>query len=1139
MADELLVHISAPTTRQSDELYQSLAGAYLEFEPLKTYPENARQTNASNEPALFRLSNPSAIEPGSSFQGTADTSILSTSRDSYGSFPSHLSSENAKSTADAFAQSYSDASEEDSPPPSSSRLSRLERIHRSGEGRRILRSSSAAGRRIVNQIPSSPDDADTGFIEDTQLADHDPPSQLQDSFLMISDDTSEDEPNRDQTQDDLQPVSEQDQPTDEGVTEVLVTATPDKSEAVPVRRRSMRLKGADSVAETPKITFSNSSTWARSAMAKAPEVQPESTPQAPTPGPKITKGGQSTPSFVQRTQAIDFAKLEIEVYPPEPKISTEQPGTLPCQITPTLAAIKAKDPTSFKPIQISKKPKPDDRGYWLVNCSNWTTQLQQMFWNNTCKQVASGQLGWGVTLYREGDESHRIAGSDAGTDERTLYDHTSDDEGYDGRPSGELSKNDHDILDSEDERERLLTQSEGGKGILGRKGSGVTVGKWVKDKTKARRKGGNGESSALMYEMEEGIGASSTSFRSRRSSESDEQRLLASESQRRAHRKSLLRRIGIYISIVILFVVLLAAAYNLSTPQDVIDAAAMVSNGTSLFAPTTILISLDGFRADFLYRNLTPTLNQFVQEGISPKYMMPSFPSVTFPNHYTIATGMYPEAHGVVGNTFWDPKLEQEFYYTDPKRSLQPHWWGGEPLWVTAEKQNVKAAVHMWPGSETNIQEQDIAYVDKYNGSEVLTRKVDRIMGLLDLPGSKDTGANATTPRPQLIAAYVPDVDADGHRYGPNSTEIRQTITKADSMLGYLLQGLHERNLTNIVNVVVVSDHGMATTDITRLVQLEDLIDPSELSHTDGWPLFGLRPKDPSSLHRMYNQLKNRTADNPNLDVYLRDEDMPERYHFSKNERIAPLWIVPKTGWAIVTKDEFDIEEEKKRGGVYHPRGLHGYDHEHPLMRAIFVARGPAFPHEPGSRMEPFQNIQIYNIICDSINVKPAPNNGTLRLPLKPVGLHNDDTDEASEAEEEEDPVSSYTLTSTSASTSIATSLPSSSPLPPDSNLASMSSTLDSLSSIAASASGLEDTAPTLEDPPSRPTPPSSSDGSGKDELKDKDKGGGDDEAEEEESWWEWMTHKADGVKDWVDGFIHDHVKGGKNGKGGKEGEGS
>jgi predicted AlkP superfamily pyrophosphatase or phosphodiesterase len=405
----------------------------------------------------------------------------------------------------------------------------------------------------------------------------------------------------------------------------------------------------------------------------------------------------------------------------------------------------------------------------------------------------------------------------------------------------------------------------------------------------------------------------------------------------------------------VLFVVLLAATYELSTPQEIKDAATMMSNGTSLFAPTTILISLDGFRADFLYRNLTPTLNQFIQEGISPKYMLPSFPSVTFPNHYTMATGMYPEAHGVVGNTFWDPKLEKEFYYTDPERSLQPFWWGGEPLWVTAEKQNVRTAVHMWPGSEAHIEGQAIAYVDKYNGSELLPMKTNRILDLLDAPGPKDFGAKAATPRPQLIAAYVPNVDGDGHRFGPNSTEIKQTIANADAMLGEILKGLHERNLTRIVNVVVVSDHGMATTDVSRLIQLEDLVDPAELSHIDGWPLYGLRPKNPLDLHRLYDQIKERTKDNPNVEVYLRDENMPERYHFSKSERIAPLWIIPKTGWAIVDKNEFNVEEGKAKGEVYHPRGLHGYDHEHPLMRAIFVARGPAFLHTPGSRMEPFR----------------------------------------------------------------------------------------------------------------------------------------------------------------------------------------
>ena len=421
------------------------------------------------------------------------------------------------------------------------------------------------------------------------------------------------------------------------------------------------------------------------------------------------------------------------------------------------------------------------------------------------------------------------------------------------------------------------------------------------------------------------------------------------------------------------FFILLTFVYRLSNPADSQVAAftaTAISNGTSLFAPTTILISLDGFRADFLYLNLTPTLNQFVQEGISPKYMLPSFPSVTFPNHYTMATGMYPEAHGIVGNSFWDPNLGREFYYTDPERSLQPFWWGGEPLWVTAEKQNVRTAVHMWPGSEAHIEGQQIAYVDKYNGSEMLDRKVERIMDLLDVPGPQDLGVIAGTPRPQLIAAYVPNVDGDGHRYGPNSTEIRQTISDADAMIGGILKGLQERNLTNIVNVVVVSDHGMATTDVSRMIQLEDLIDPAELSHVDGWPLYGLRPKDPKNLYPLYEKIKHEHGSNPNIEIYLR-ENMPERYHFSNNDRIAPLWIIPKAGWAIVAKSEFDVEDGKRKGEVYHPKGLHGYDHEHPLMRAIFVARGPAFPHAPGSRMKPFRMSEEVRIGCKATNSFP------------------------------------------------------------------------------------------------------------------------------------------------------------------------
>ncbi|RYN20535.1 hypothetical protein AA0112_g10681 [Alternaria arborescens] len=1192
---ELLVHISAPVTRQKDQLYRSLANAYLDFEPTRTHGDRPPQLDAdvsSQDADASRMSDPAVLNPGSSFDSNIDASFLSTGKDSYGSFPSGLSQ-----TQDNHA-------------PPSSRLARLEEIHQNWKAQvTTTPKSSAASRQRgakdwYDGEEEECEDVDTAFIEDTQEARSALQSQMPDSFEMTDEDISTDgiderhvesdeyagiftqevpldgdEPSEqmnaitreeppqsgpgsssqisweDSEEAELvaENAAQEDPPSPDAPAEPIPVAiaedtAPSRPTPLPkepatvvdrrksarlqgskgaevkslgkpkarpelefdslltrVKRRSSRLNDASKLAAPFKVPTTvasrRKSTRLEEAGAAAAAVKTHvalTPPPAPTstvarqqealrldeaPKPAVPTPQHGIESLHEADcdpgASIDLSLLPYSVLAPEPKIGITTPLTWPSQITPYLASLKTQHPSNlFQPRKKLHTPAPDTRGWW-------------------------------------------VASSDAGTDDRTLYDHTSDDEAYDGRPSGDLDERDRDILDSEDERERLLTREDGGKGILGRKGSGVKVGKWdKKSETKGRRKSGNEEASALMYEMEEGIGASSTSFRSRRSSQSDEQRLLASELQRKTRRKSLYRRMAIYVSIIVLFVVLLAATYNLSTPKDVKGAVTLVSNGTSLFAPTTILISLDGFRADFLFRNLTPTLNQFVQEGISPKYMMPSFPSVTFPNHYTMATGMYPEAHGVVGNTFWDPELQQEFYYTDPDRSLQAHWWGGEPLWVTAEKQGVRTAVHMWPGSEADILHQEIAYIDKYNGSEVLASKVDRIMSLLDTPGPRDVGAKANAPRPQLIAAYVPDVDGDGHRYGPNSTEIRKTIASADAMVGGILSGLQARNLTNIVNVIVVSDHGMATTDVTRLIQLEDLVDTKELEHTDGWPLYGLRPRDPDSLHRLYNQIKQRTRENPNVDVYLRDENMPERYHFSRNKRIAPLWIVPKTGWAIVTRDEFDVEAGKKKGQVYHPRGLHGYDFEHPLMRAVFIARGPAFPHTPGSRMDPFQNIELYNIVCDTLGLEPAPNNGTLRLPLKPVGLHDDDEDApGNENHTPEDPVPAYTIPSSSSSSS-------------STDLASMD--LNSLSSIAASASGMEDTSPSLHDPvvPARPTP---ADGS-KDELKNKE---GDKEAsegaeKEKESWWEWLTHKADGVKDWVDGFVHDHVPGGK-----EEGQGN
>ncbi|KAI0995405.1 putative pyrophosphatase/phosphodiesterase [Podosphaera aphanis] len=517
-----------------------------------------------------------------------------------------------------------------------------------------------------------------------------------------------------------------------------------------------------------------------------------------------------------------------------------------------------------------------------------------------------------------------------------------------------------------------------------RKHQGRDEGKMESSRVKVEEDG------SLMFEMEEGVLKTEiltpSSSDNEENIESDRQGLLGLHevrNQRNRWRTWSLK----YFLIAAGLSLLVVLVWKISLDQKTKSHQNLLSNGTALFAPTTILISLDGFRADFLQRGITPRLNTLVKEGVSPHYMRPSFPSVTLPNHYTMVTGLHPESHGIVSNNFWDEKLKEEFSFTHPS-AMETKWWHGEPIWVTAEKQGVKTAVHMWPGSEAHIMGIDPSYLDRYNGKLPLQDKAKRVLELLDKPG-KENGA-AEDRRPQFIAAYVPNVDVDGHKYGPNSTEIRTTIAEVDHMLDNIFVGLEQRNLTNIVNVVIVSDHGMATTDISRMIQLEDLIDINKIQQIDGWPLYGLHPK--GDLIELYKALSESTSSNENYDVYLRDKNMPKRYHFSNNHRIAPLWIIPKTGWAIVTKKDFDIEDSKAKGLQYHPRGLHGYDNEHPLMRAIFIARGPAFPQAPHTRLEPFQNIEVYNIICDSLKLAPRPNNGTIRLHSLPISLDQFDT---------------------------------------------------------------------------------------------------------------------------------------------------
>ncbi|KXG52028.1 Alkaline phosphatase-like, alpha/beta/alpha [Penicillium griseofulvum] len=657
------------------------------------------------------------------------------------------------------------------------------------------------------------------------------------------------------------------------------------------------------------------------------------------------------------------------------------------------------------------------------------------------------------------------------------------------RSTLEIAEHDRAVLEEEEELENLLTRG-GGHGlrrIFSPNGSSVRIGK---TKKRRQRRGSRrervSEDGELMYEMEEGFSDDNASLLSRPSLDFDGKDEYTYEPPPRPSWRKILFIIAL---VAILFVILVLGAYKASSGFRTTRAhlPPLLSNGTALFAPTTIVISLDGFRADFLDRGLTPALNSLVANGVSPQYMTPSFPSVTFPNHFTLMTGLYPESHGIVGNTFWDPNMEEEFYYTHPAVSMQPKWWMAEPLWVTAEKQRVKTAIHMWPGSEAHIGDREPSFVDKYNGTEVWSRKVDRILEFLDLPGLENESQMAPE-RPQFIAAYLPDVDRDGHKFGPNSTEIRKTISEADSMIANIMAGLEKRNLTEVVNIVVVSDHGMATTSTERLIQLDDLIDYDLIEHIDGWPSNGLRPKRPEDLETLRKQLEKVAPDYEHAFEFYTRETMPERYHFSNNERIAPLWVIPKTGWAIVNRSEFDVKEAMKTGEEYHPRGIHGYDHEHPLMRAIFIARGPAFPHKPNSRVEVFQNIEVYNIVCDSLGVDPLPGNGTLRLPLKPVGLHSDEN--APVLDTPPDPP---------ASTSTAR--------PPQSAPPQPSAPQPTLPQSKPPQSAQPAPKPTT--PPAEATPTPDHEG----------------DREKESTWWEKISHKFDDLKDWASG-VADAVQG-------------
>lgn len=376
--------------------------------------------------------------------------------------------------------------------------------------------------------------------------------------------------------------------------------------------------------------------------------------------------------------------------------------------------------------------------------------------------------------------------------------------------------------------------------------------------------------------------------------------------------------------------------------------------------PTVILISIDGFRYDYLDKYKPKNLRKLAKTGVRAKWLIPSFPTKTFPNHYTIATGLLPQNHGIIANNMYDSKFDAVFKLSKREEVQNPRWWQGEPIWVTAEKQGKKAGAYFFPGTESAIKGVSPTFWKNYDGKIPNIERVKTVLSWVDLPKEK---------RPRIFTMYFSDVDDAGHDYSPNAIETKKAVRKIDKIIGKLLKGLKKRKIYDQINLIIVSDHGMATVNQNNVVILDEMFDTS-LAKQIFWvsEITQIFPKD-GKEDEIYKSIKSKLP--PQVKIYRKSE-IPDRYQYKNNKRIAPILVLPDVGWRIRTKKSF--EKIKAENDLNNLKGSHGYDNLEESMRAIFIGHGEAFKN--GFVSEPFQNIHIYNLMCKILNLKPAPNDG-------------------------------------------------------------------------------------------------------------------------------------------------------------------
>jgi len=385
--------------------------------------------------------------------------------------------------------------------------------------------------------------------------------------------------------------------------------------------------------------------------------------------------------------------------------------------------------------------------------------------------------------------------------------------------------------------------------------------------------------------------------------------------------------------------------------------------------PIVLLIGLDGLHPDMIDRYDAPNIRALAARGVRAEAMIPVMPTVTFTNFYTLATGLYPENHGIVTNAPWDREFREGF--VNATSTQESRWWDGEPIWITAERQGLVSSVMFWLGSEVDFDGVRPTRWTPYDHDKPYDERVTEVLGWFDAP--EDT-------RPRFVAVYFDRVDSAGHFYGPDAPQTAAAVAEVDALVGELAAGLEARGLLDRTNIIIVSDHGMAEVDFDQVIAIDDFIDLDAVfvpevagRYRGGRSTFVQVFGEAEAVEAAYQALDGA---HPHLRVWRRGET-PERFRFDHPTRGPDLFVLADPGWTIHAPSL----PAPPRTPI---PGMHGYDNADPSMAASFVAAGPAFPE--GVTVEAFESVNVYLMMACALGLDPAPTDADPQVVARVTG---------------------------------------------------------------------------------------------------------------------------------------------------------